>query len=119
MASRLLDGSEPFTFQGNMLPLTVKDFWSWSSSDLINNTLRGSLAEYIVALALNIDTNSTPREDWSAYDLLYKNVRLEVKASGYLQAWNVGKVSNIIFNIRPTRTWDPVTGYTDEVTRHL
>ncbi|WP_020133809.1 hypothetical protein [Streptomyces sp. 351MFTsu5.1] len=28
------------------------DFWSWACSDLANNTMRGVLAEYLVATAL-------------------------------------------------------------------
>ncbi len=28
------------------------DYWKWSSSDLLSNTLRGVLAEYLVVTAL-------------------------------------------------------------------
>jgi hypothetical protein len=33
---------------------TVADFWGWSRSDLLDNTERGVLAEFIVATALDI-----------------------------------------------------------------
>ncbi len=31
---------------------TIKDFWQWAYSDLVGNTDRGTLAEYIVAKAI-------------------------------------------------------------------
>lgn len=33
---------------------TLADFWSWAHSDLMGNTERGILAEYIVACSLGI-----------------------------------------------------------------
>jgi len=33
---------------------TLRDFWAWAYSDLIGNTERGRLAEFIVAMALGI-----------------------------------------------------------------
>ena len=46
---------------------TVCDFWQWAFSDLLQNTTRGILAEYIVALLLGNDCQI--RNPWSAYDL--------------------------------------------------
>ena len=70
MNTKLLSGNEKFTYSFALLPeKTLKDFWAWNSSDLLNNTLRGALAEYIVAMALGIEF-SYAREDWSEYDLL-------------------------------------------------
>ena len=66
----------------------IKDFWAWSSSDLVNNTLRGVYAEFIVATALGIDLSKKPRQDWDAYDLDYGVCKIEVKASGRVQAWH-------------------------------
>ncbi|MCB0035652.1 MAG: hypothetical protein KDE51_16580, partial [Anaerolineales bacterium] len=60
-------GQEPFTDNGQPLPLTLLDFWQWSSSDLVNNALRGVLAEFIVASALGCQTPT--RTEWDAYDL--------------------------------------------------
>ena len=43
-----IDGSKCLTLQGKETPYTVLDFWQWSSSDLLGNTMRGVLAEYVM-----------------------------------------------------------------------
>lgn len=47
-----LTSNNKFTFHGEDTGLSVVDFWSWAYSDLLNNTDRGVLAEYIVCSAL-------------------------------------------------------------------
>ena len=65
---------------------TVCDFWQWSFSDLMQNTTRGILAEYIIATLLEID--HTVRNPWFAYDLqLDDGKTIEVKTMSLLQAW--------------------------------
>jgi hypothetical protein len=44
-------GAERFTAAGQPLGPTVADFRGWSRSDLLDNTERGVLAEFIVAIA--------------------------------------------------------------------
>ena len=44
----LLNGNENFTLDGNDTGISVSEFWSWAYSDLLNNTLRGVLAEFLV-----------------------------------------------------------------------
>ena len=46
------DGSELFRSGGAALPFTMLDFWRWSASDVVSNTMRGVLAEYIVGQAI-------------------------------------------------------------------
>lgn len=83
----------------------LEDFWSWAYSDLLGNTERGILAEYIVACALGIQNKA--RVLWDKYDLLSEEgIAIEVKASGYLQTWNQEKISKINFGIQPTLGWD-------------
>ena len=41
-------GNERFHSGEKSLPFNVLDFWCWSASDLVSNTTRGILAEYIV-----------------------------------------------------------------------
>ena len=85
------------------MPLTVLSFWQWSSSELLGNTYRGILAEFIVASAL--DLANTVREEWDEYDLCTKNgLKIEIKSSAYLQSWEQEKYSTISFNIPPTGT---------------
>ena len=88
---------------------TVSDFWQWALSDLLQNTTRGILAEYIVAVLLGVDDN--PRSPWKAYDLTLPDGRtIEVKTMSRLQAWTQKRLSTPRVVIRPTRKWDPETG---------
>lgn len=98
-------GQEPFTFNEKSLPENVLSFWQWSSSGLLTNALRGVLAEFIVASA--IDVLDIPREEWDAYDLVTKEgLKIEIKSSSYIQSWRQYKLSKISFGIQPTLVWE-------------
>ena len=112
-----LTGNEHFLYNGIPINRLLLDFWSWQSSELLSNTLRGALAEYIVATALDIDSGAS-RVNWYEYDLLYGNTRIEVKSSAYLQSWEREGFSRISFTIYPAR---PVTASLwddDDISRH-
>lgn len=94
----MLTGNEHFLFNGVPINRLLLDFWAWQASDLLSNTLRGALAEYIVATALDIDTSDS-RKGFYEYDLLYGKTRIEVKSSAYLQSWERDGYSRISFNI--------------------
>ena len=64
-----LTSNNKFTFHGEDTGLSVVDFWSWAYSDLLNNTDRGVLAEYIVHSALLPPPDSKMRNDWHPFDL--------------------------------------------------
>ena len=49
-----LTGDEEFTLRGVGTGLTIKDFWSWAYSELIDNTQRGVVAEFLVYSALKL-----------------------------------------------------------------
>lgn len=88
---------------------TVCDFWKWSFSDLLQNTTRGVLAEYIVAALLGIDNDV--RNPWLAYDLELPDGRtIEIKTMSLLQAWAQKQLSKPRVVLSPTRKWDPKTG---------
>jgi len=116
----IFSGHERFCFNETPLPFSIQEFWAWNCSDLLNNTLRGALAEFIVAKALGI-TFDTAREDWTPYDLLYpfkgRNFSIEIKSSAYLQSWEQNKLSNIRFDIAPSRAWVNQT-HVDPIKRH-
>lgn len=98
-------GAEPLRCGEVLLGKTLLNFWRWSSSDLVGNTLRGILAEYIVACALGI--TDTKRVEWDAFDLRMPNgTTLEIKSAAYLQSWQQKAPSKIKFGIAPTRAWD-------------
>lgn len=82
--------------------LISKDkFYEWAYSDLLVNNQRGHFAEFIVAVALDI--TSSKRLEWDPYDLLYRNVKIEIKSAAYIQSWQQKKPSTIGFDIKQTR----------------
>ena len=98
-------GREPFVNNNHDKNVTIKDFWSWAHSDLIGNAERGKLAEYIVALSLDV-TEGT-RTEWDSFDILSNDgIKIEVKSSGYIQSWYQNGYSDIKFGIQPTQAWD-------------
>lgn len=119
----VLTGDEHIMFDGMPTGYLLSDFWAWSSSDLLNNTLRGGFAEFIVCAACGLkNTLHKPREDWTAYDVYYPldkrtGIRIEVKSAAYLQAWEQQRPSKIQFSIRPTKAWSPKEGYEDDIRR--
>ena len=86
--------------------LDIQDFRCWALGDLVDNRNRGIFAEWLVGKALQIIGDGDVRKTWDAYDLLYGNVKIEVKASGLSQGRNVDSRSNPRFDIRPRKwTW--------------
>lgn len=109
-------GREAFTLSGRPLSRSLADFWRWSSSSLLDNALRGVLAEYIVAMALGLDHGA--RSEWADYDLITDDgIKLEIKSAAYIQSWHQSKPSRIQFNIAPTKGWDPKTNKYQKVAR--
>jgi hypothetical protein len=102
-------GTELFHRDGTPADFDVLDFWRWSTSDLVANTTRGILAEYIVARALGVPTDCA-REEWGSYDLLTRRgIRVEVKSAAFVQSWAQSRLSTIQFVVPKRRGWDPQT----------
>ena len=95
----------------------LRDFWRWLGRNLVVNTTRGALAEYLVALAL--DAVDGLQEPWASYDLVTADgIRVEVKSSSYVQSWPQNRRSTPRFDIAPSDGWDPDTGdYLEEKKR--
>ncbi|WP_189107997.1 hypothetical protein [Streptomyces camponoticapitis] len=100
-----MSGHEPFSG----LEATLLDFWRFAMSDLRTNTVRGYLAEFLVARAMGA---LATRVEWDSYDVLSpENIRIEVKAGGYVQAWTQTRPSgNPSWDIPQTIPFDPETG---------
>ncbi len=90
---------QPFLNRGKSLNFTILDFWQWSSSNLLENTIRGVLAEFIVASALDVKT--PVRVEWDDRDVEFEGFKIEVKSAAYVQAWEQEKLSDIKFSIQP------------------
>lgn len=103
-------GNEPFRSCGRPIGPKLCDYWKWSTSDLLSNTLRGVLAEYLVATALGL--GDKPRQEWAESDLVMRSgTKIEIKSAAYIQSWKQREFSIIGFNIaRKKSAWNPETG---------
>lgn len=100
--------TEPFVCFSKPAGFTVGDFWRWGVSDLLVNTTRGAVAEFIVGQALGCA--GPVRDSWGPFDLCTADgIKVEVKSASYRQAWKTAKPSRIQFDIAPARAWDSET----------
>lgn len=111
-------GDEVFEINGIALQYSLLNFWQWSSSDIVGNALRGLLAEYIVASAMN--ANLGTRKEWEAFDVLSpEGLRIEVKSGAYIQSWEQRDYSKIKFEIAPKKTLEAESNvYTSDKARN-
>ena len=120
ISTKMLEGSETFknAEESLLVSADILDYWRWAYSDIVGNTNRGALAEFIVARA--IGSEAAVRNDWAAYDLETPNgIKVEVKSSAYLQSWNQDTVSAPSFSIRKAKEWSPETNeFGEERLRH-
>lgn len=76
--------------------------------------MRGILAEYVVALALDIADGV--RREWDAYDLeMPDGTKIEVKSAAYVQSWYQERPSRIQFGVPRRRAWSAETNQFAEV----
>ena len=94
--------------QSTLQRSTIEDFWRWAYSDLVGNTDRGALAEFIVAKA--IDDASPTRNAWEPFDLTTASgIKVEVKSASFAQSWHQKQHTRVQFSIKKTMEWDPRT----------
>lgn len=112
-------GGEALTSGGQPLSFSLAGFWAWSRSDLLDNTERGVLAEFIVAAAVGGDLGGV-RDGSAAWDITTPDGgRIEVKSAAYLQTWGQKRLSRISFGMPVTRVWDSGKGeFTGPARRH-
>src|SRR3989344_48093 len=91
---RKLTGAEEFKNTGEKR-FSVREFWSYSFSNLTFNVLRGVLAEFIVLNAIKNDLSSELRIPARGFDILFSDKKIEVKCSSYLQDWGEVRHSTI------------------------
>jgi hypothetical protein len=109
-------GDHPFIINDVPSKYTLLDFWAWAFSDVLTNTTRGMVAEFIVATALGIDINK-PRDGWAIFDLTYKSHGIEVKSASYHQRWYQQRLSTISFNVPKRRGWDANTNKLNPISK--
>lgn len=89
--------------------LRKEEFYNWAYPDLNNNKTRADVAEFLVAKVLGLDR--VQKRDWQSYDMITeKGLKIEVKASAYIQSWKQSKPSQIRFDIAPKVFWNEETG---------
>lgn len=103
-----LMGNEEFILHGTSSGITVMDFWRWAFSDLIDNTQRGIMAEFLVYSSLYKFTYEQMRRNWLPFDITSPSGRrIEVKSAAYVQAWTPENIfTQIRFDIRKKLAWD-------------
>ncbi len=104
-----LTGNEEFTLHGSGAGITVMDFWRWAYSNLIDNTQRGVMAEFLVYSSLNSNPQHTQmRENWLPFDATSPSGRrIEVKSAAYIQAWTPENIfAQIRFDIGKKLAWN-------------
>jgi hypothetical protein len=89
---------EKFFHKGEEL-FSVLDFWQYAYSQL--RGLDDTLAEFFVAKSLGIEKAENVNY-WTAYDMAYRNKRIEVKATSYVHPWNTHISKVRTFSIEPT-----------------
>ncbi|MCC8014383.1 MAG: hypothetical protein LIO87_04235 [Eubacterium sp.] len=108
-------GSEPLIDDGKYLSIPVLDFWQWAYSDIVDNTSRGTFAEYLVKLAL--DNGGYKLNDfqrgWDPYDLegplipaFNRNSQIQVKSTAFVQTWGMKHPDKASFSIAPAKVLD-------------
>ena len=103
-----LQPETPFTYKDKPTSFSIQDFWGWMASDVLNNTLRGTVAEYIVSQAT--EACASVRVEWDTVDITTpEEIKIEVKSAAYLQSWPQKRPSAISFGIAKKRPWDPET----------
>lgn len=109
-------GTERFLLGGDSTGPALLEFWQWGSSDLLKNTERAILAEYLVALDLGVA--SGVRAGWLPFDLTtVDGITVEVKASSYVQSWFQRDFTKPLFDIKPKRAWHPCTDTFEDESR--
>ncbi|MBD5464139.1 MAG: hypothetical protein HDR24_13985 [Lachnospiraceae bacterium] len=104
-----LTGNEEFILEGAYTGVTINDYWRWAYSDLLNNTYRGVMAEFLVFSSLYPTTiKEQVRSDWLPCDIISPSGRrIEVKSAAYLQSWTDDDLpSKIQYDIAPKCAWD-------------
>lgn len=68
--------------------LGIGNFQRWALGDLVDNANRGVFAEWLVGQALDAIDAGEARREWTAFDLRYGEIKVEVKTTGLSQTWN-------------------------------
>jgi hypothetical protein len=88
--------------------IDINGFQKWATGNLVDNRNRGIFAEWMVGEALGCIDGDDFRVEWDSFDLLYGDLKVEVKASGLSQTWNLHNATVPKSTITPHK-WSWVT----------
>ena len=81
-----MKGNEKFLLNNENLDFDFSDFWRFQYSNIYS--LHGEIAEFVVARALGV-TEAQNSAYWTLWDITYRDVKIEVKATAYDQQGRV------------------------------
>lgn len=81
----MFDRNTQFHVSGSPAGFGSIDFWEWFASYNLDGSIRGGMAEFVIMKALGIEQE---RNIWDAFDLEYKNTRIEVKSASLFTCKN-------------------------------
>lgn len=88
----LIDPGKPITEDGKPVGLTALDYWRFQFSNIWD--AQEEVAEFLVAKSLGLEQPCN-KNGWTPFDILYKEKRVEIKATSYFHSWRGdGKVSS-------------------------
>ena len=96
--------TQPFRGAGMPDGLTLLDYWRWAYSDLIGNTDRGVLAEFIVGISIGAITKS--RERWEPFDLRTADTQHDHTRDGEARKQGERKAGVLLNLVDPPRNDD-------------
>jgi hypothetical protein len=89
-------------------PVGMLDFWRWAFSDLLEDTLKGLFAEWMVGHLLALPMPSGGRPGYGNFDLTsLGGLRIEVKSSAFWQSWKLRDQLGVP-KPEPDGGWKPV-----------
>lgn len=103
-------GNEQFIMNNKDMGFNLMSFWSYQYSNIWSQT--GEMAEFLVAKALEgKDTYTRNHEYWAVWDLNYRKLRIEIKASADFHSWNINEKKKTIrvFDIHKVYDWGYIT----------
>lgn len=105
----LRTGTEGFMIGGKPIGFNLLDFWQFQFSNIYD--LQEHIAEFLVAKALGLDEPYN-RDGWTLWDIEYRNVKIEVKETGYYYSWQKDG------HISEQRTWGITKAFTEYKNPH-
>jgi hypothetical protein len=86
----------------------IMDFWRWAFSDLLEDTLKGHYAEWLVSQLLGLPTPHGGRPGYGNSDLRSATgLRIEVKSSAYWQSWKLRNEDGTPKSATEIERWRP------------